>query len=131
VPTATALVRLRVVAAALTAVLALNACSTWHVEQATPAQFFAARRPSQVQLRRQDGHRVVMRHPFVRNDSVIGLVRSDTTAVPLDSIGAIAVRRVNAFKTVGITVLGTTAALFGLACVAACGWGSSGFSFGP
>ena len=99
--------------------LLLTACSSWRVQPVGPAQLISEHHPSRVRLRGQDGHQVVVRQPFVRGDSVLGLAHQDTTGLALDEIHTVAVRRFDWLKTTGLVVL-TLGAAVGVACAVAC-----------
>jgi hypothetical protein len=116
--------------AALGIVLLLSGCQSWRVQEVSPAEFMAERRPDAVRLGRPDGSQLVVQQPMVRNDSVVSQAAGDTTGLPLSDVSAVAVRKVDGIKTVGAVVLitGVSAAL---ACVAGgCDYGLQGFSRG-
>jgi hypothetical protein len=85
--------------------LLLTACTSWRVQPVGPAQLISEHHPSRVRLRGQDGHQVVVRQPFVRGDSVLGLAQQDTTGLPMDEIHTVAVERFDWLKSGGLAVL--------------------------
>jgi hypothetical protein len=95
------------------------------VEPVAPVQLVNGAVPARVRLNGHDGRQLVLRHPFVRNDSVLGVVRRDTTGLPAVGIRTVEVRRFNWLKTTGLLV-GIAGVLAGVACLVACGWGSVG-----
>jgi hypothetical protein len=112
------------------AVVLSAACSTWRVQPVGPEQLIAERRPAEVRLSRADGSRLVLYRPIVRNDSVVGQAARDSAGVPVSDVSAVAVRRGDALKTVGLVVLVTGAAA-AIACAAGgCDYGIGGFSAG-
>lgn len=116
--------------AAVGVVLLLSGCRSWRVQEVSPAEFMAERRPDQVRLRRPDGSQLVVRQPLVRNDSVVSQAPGDTSGIPLSEVSAVAVRKLDGIKTVGVVVL-VTGVSAALACVAGgCDYGFQGFSLG-
>lgn len=111
-------------AGAATLVL-LTACSSWRVQPVAPVEFVSEARPAKVRLRGHDDRQLVIHRPFVRNDSVLGVMRRDTTGLPAVEIRTIAVRRFDWLKTTGL-VVGLAGASLGAACLAVCGWGTIG-----
>jgi hypothetical protein len=113
--------------AGLAALLLLAACNSWRVQPITPVELVSGRHPAQVRLRGHDGRQLVVRRPFVRGDSVLGVARRDTTGLPVTEIRTVAIRRFDWLKTTGLIVL-TSGATLGLACAMACGFGTVGFA---
>jgi hypothetical protein len=119
-----------------------SACHTWRVESASPqALLTSASPPGRLRVRLQDSTRLVLDQPHLLGDSLAGLQRTaagvqSSTAVPLESITEVAVRRFSTGKTVGL-VAGSFAALFAVAavgCAADGGCGGPTFNgpiFGP
>ena len=109
----------------ITTVWISTGCSSWRVQQVSPAQLIEQRKPSSIQLRWQDGRRLVVRQPVIAGDSLIGVSRKDTIRVATSDVSAVAMRRFDPLKTTGLVVV-STGALFGIACAMACGFGSFG-----
>lgn len=105
--------------------LLLTACSSWRVQPVTPVELVSEQQPSKVRLQAHGGREIVLRSPFLRGDSVLGVARRDTTGLPAAEIRTIAVRRFDWLKTTGLLV-GIAGGLVGGACLVACGWGSVG-----
>ncbi len=106
-------------------------CTSWRVQSVPAAELFADRPPDRVRIDSQDGSRLTLGHPRLSGDSIVGLVKRDTTGIPLDAVDRVAVRRGDALKTVGLTalIIGAGVAAF-YAIVAATlysggDWGSS------
>jgi hypothetical protein len=104
----------------------LNGCTSWHVVELRPEQLLANRRPNAVRIQRADRTRVVLDSPHLSGDSLIGMTRGESLAMPVSDITQIAVRRGNGLKTVGLilSIYGAGFAVFGLACAAGadCSW---------
>jgi hypothetical protein len=93
------------------------ACSSWHVESASPAQVLESH-PGKVRVRRTDGTHLVLSHPHVVQDSLVGQVHGQPGAVALVEVDDVAVRRGSALKTGGLVfgILAAPVAALGLAC---------------
>lgn len=84
--------------------LTLLACSSWRVQPVTPEQadLIISREPKDIRVQRPDGRRLVLFGPRVVGDSVIGLVRGQSTALALSDITSVGVPRPSPFwKTMG------------------------------
>ena len=101
-----------------------NACTGWVVQTAPPQQVVTERHPDQARITRVDGSEIVLHRPVVSGDSLLGAVIVGKNTAGEDSLQAvglpaaeartIAIRKVNAGKTVGL-VLGVAAGAFVLA----------------
>lgn len=106
----------------LTAALALSAalsgCTRWHQLETAPDRVVMEKRPGAVRLTRSDGSRVVLLRPFMVRDSVVGDAEGaeQRTAVPRDSVTAVAVRQVNVALTV-ITIVAGLGLVFAALCL--------------
>lgn len=136
-------------------------CTSWRTQPVAPATLVEERQPPAVRLTLQDGSKVVLHSPIVRGDTVVGLRQdsrvasggsagtasygpesnpriepppgaSDTVTVPLHEIRTIALKKVDAGKSVGmvLAVVGVTVLMLVAACAATdCfeyNWGSYG-----
>lgn len=59
-------------AAALLLAIHLAACTSWHVEQASPQALLDAQHPSRLRVTRRDGARIVLAHPSMVGDTLVG-----------------------------------------------------------
>ena len=105
-----------------------QACTHWRVQPGSASELIQQRHPAKVQVRRNDGKRLVLSRPWVDGDSLASAGRKDTTRVALADVNAVAVRRFDPLRTVGATVL-MVGATFGLACALGCGFGQIGFGY--
>jgi hypothetical protein len=97
------------------------ACTDWRVQNVEPAQWVAATRPKEVQLERRHGPRLRLRNPTVVGSMIRGLNGADTLSVPVASVTRVAVKRTDWVETT-LLIAAPPAILFGLACLAACGY---------
>jgi len=103
---------IRAYAAAAPAILLsmTSGCTHWKTQSVFPADYVIARQPPVVRVSRTDGRRVVLHRPLVVGDTMYGLPRnrkadpSTRPAVPVSEIDAIAVRRIDPWATVGLTL---------------------------
>jgi len=85
-------------------------CTHWKTQSVFPAEYVTARQPPVVRVSRIDGRRVVLHQPAVVGDTMYGARRnrkddqSPRPAVPLSEIDAIAVRRIDPWATVGVSL---------------------------
>jgi hypothetical protein len=83
-------------------------CSSWRVQGPTPEAAIRSRQPSIVRLTRTDRTRLIVHHPTVRGDSLVGALSGsapDTAAavsLPLSEVQSVAVRRFHVLKSVGL-----------------------------
>lgn len=104
------------VSAVLLMAVHLAGCTAWQTQRATPAAVLAEQ-PSRVRLMLNNGARVVLASPVLRNDSVVGTPThmsrgAPVTAIPVSDIEAMAVSRVSAGRTIALVAgIGATALL--------------------
>jgi len=101
----------------------LGACSSWQVQPVAPAELLGRSSPSQVRVQLHDGRRVVVGHPALRSDSLVGTAAGAADAVAVTDIDSIAVRRFDLPRTLGLTVL--IFAVPAVLCAATCEIGPS------
>lgn len=82
-------------------------CSSWRVQGPTPEAAIRSRQPSIVRLTRTDRTRLIVHHPTVKGDSLVGALFAspDTAAavsLPLSEVQSVAVRRFDVLKSVGL-----------------------------
>jgi hypothetical protein len=78
----------------LLGVLALGAgCSTWRPQGLAPEAILAREQPSQMRIAGGPEGPVVFRHARVEGDSLVGEVRHARTAIALDDVTRVEVRR--------------------------------------
>lgn len=97
--------------------LQATGCSSWHSSPGLDSAALVQGQPSRVRLRLTSGRQVELNRPALRGDSVIGLVKGDTTRVAAADVTSTAVRGFSVGRTavrVGITF----GVLFGLAALA-------------
>ena len=88
----------------------VGGCTHWKTQPVFPAEYVIARHPPMVRVSRTDGRRVVLHRPAVVGDTMYGVPRnrkadpSTGPAVPLSEIDAIAVRRIDPWGTIGVTL---------------------------
>jgi hypothetical protein len=92
----------------LCGVLLVTGCTHWHTERMAPAALLTSKTPSRIRVTRTDRSRVVVHHPRLVGDTIVDgrPKRSSGTRVPLSDVSAVAVRKVEPFRTTGL-VLGT------------------------
>ena len=105
-------------------VLSGAGCQAWHTQQLAPEAVLAARHAAQLRITRADGSHVVIQHPKLQGDTVVGIGRGQQgkVRVPVADIRAIATRGFSPERTVALGV-GVAALAYGafLIGVAACG----------
>ena len=81
-------------------------CQGWHTEPAAPAQVLAVRQPSTLRITRSDGSEVVLEQPALRGDTLVGMVRYNSshseTQIPLADVRTVAIRHFSAWRTVAL-----------------------------
>jgi len=89
--------------------LALAGCSSWQVQDVAPAQLFENGPPERLRITRGDSTQVVMDQPRLGTDSLVGVSAGAPVAIPLTDVRALAVRKGDTGKTLGL-IAGVTAA---------------------
>ena len=51
---------------------AIAACQSWHAQRRDPVDLFSIHHPSALRLTRADGSRLVLRHPVLYADTLVG-----------------------------------------------------------
>ena len=86
-------------------VLNLAGCHSWRSEALAPAQLVPAEHPKVVRVTRSDGSILILRHPTVRDDSMVGIgPDSAEVRLPLQDVRGVEVRRFSAAKTTGLVL---------------------------
>jgi hypothetical protein len=98
----------------------LAGCTEWRPQSATP-QDIVASGPPRIRVTRTDSMRMIVDHPSMLGDTLIGQSKGRRTAIPVDQVAAVAVRRVNGVNT-ALLVIGLASAVGIAACAASdCG----------
>jgi hypothetical protein len=95
----------------------LVGCTSWRVQDVPPGELFQHKAPSRLQVSRGDSSKVVIDHPQLVGDSLIGESHKKPVAVPLAEVQSVAVRKGDTGNTVGL-IVGVTGALFILSAIA-------------
>ncbi len=107
-------------------VLHLAGCKTWQPTTVGPRQLIEEERPSQVRIFGSNGTQLTLSGPTLQGDSIIGtrerLRRTETLIVPFSGIQGIAVKRLDAWRTLGAILVGP-ACFIGVVLVACAGGG--------
>ncbi len=96
--------------AALLLGLYLAGCYSWHREALSPIEAVSQAEPSTIRVTTRDGTLLVLDHPAVRNDSIVGRTREGPVQLAAYEIGRLEVRRFSIVNTGGL-VLGISAGL--------------------
>ena len=91
--------------------LGLAGCSSWQVQAVSPGQLFQSRPPGRVRVTRSDSTQLVIDQPRLGADGLAGVSKGVPVSVPLTQVRALAVRRGDPAKTVGLVVGLSTAGL--------------------
>jgi hypothetical protein len=94
----------------------LAGCSSWRVEQVSPAQLLSERGPVPVRIVRSDGSRLVLEQPKVSGDSLSGFSDGRRRAVPLRDVNSVATRHGDVGKSV-LVGLGIVGGAFAIAAI--------------
>lgn len=84
--------------------LPVLACTSWNPSRLIPEQ--AVKDQQDVRVLLSDGSRVQVHDPWVRNDSLGGVVRDGAWAVPLIAVAEIRTTHLSLWKTIGLAVGG-------------------------
>lgn len=105
----------------------LLSCTSWRLQQISPAQLISEKQPSKIRVTRSDGTRIVLTQPRLSGDSLIGsaigyvsvvppeggarvgVSTAEPLGIPLADVAGVSVRRTNAWLT-SLLVLGVFAA---------------------
>ena len=97
--------------------LQVSGCSSWQTAPGLNSAALVQERPSRVRLRLTSGQLVELRRPALRGDSVVGLVKGDTTQVAAADVASTGLRRFSVGRTAARVGL-AFGVLFGLAALA-------------
>jgi hypothetical protein len=94
-------------------VIQLTACSSWRVEQVSPAQLVTEKSPHEVRISRVGHAPLVVAKPTIVGDSLVGVAQGATHGVPLADITAIATRHGDPLTSslLGVAIAGTVLAI--------------------
>jgi len=96
-----------------------TACQAWHTERVAPQTVLATRQPAKLRVTRTDGSQIVLQHPVLRGDTLVGTrpgrqeVRVAYTEaeqvgrevrIPLTEVRQTATRGFSVGRTVGLLV---------------------------
>jgi hypothetical protein len=110
----------RLIACILLATTTLTACTSWHVETASPEQVVNIQHPKAVRVQRMDGSRVELKSPRISSDSLLGTAVDKSffgspagkpAGMPLSDVYQLAVKRGSTGKTIAL-VVGVAAVAF-------------------
>jgi len=108
----------RLARALLLLLIYLSGCTSWEAQQVAPAQVIADRHPSTVRVTRADQSRMVLQHPTVLGDTLVGALDSAKAVwesrVALSEVQRIEVRHGDAGRTIGLAVAAAGLLAFGL-----------------
>jgi hypothetical protein len=116
-------VRQRCTATLLLITLQGAACQAWHAEGVTPQVALETDQPTKVRVTRTDGRRIVLQHPVLQGDTLVG--RGDQqqqVRIALTDVKQVATRGFSAGRTVGLglgmigVVGGALLATFAIVC---------------
>jgi hypothetical protein len=97
--------------------LQATGCSSWHMTPGLDSSALLEQQPSRVRLRLTSGQLVELKRPAISGDSVVGLMKGDTTRVAAADVKATGFRGLSLGRT-GVQVGLTLGVLFGLAALA-------------
>ena len=80
--------------------IVLVGCTSWRVQNVSPMSFVAETKPGKIRIQREDGSRMVLSRPALVGDSI----RGPQGAVAVADVSAIAVRKFDVLKTLGLTL---------------------------
>ena len=97
-------------------VAASAACTSWRVEEVSPAQLISEDNPSHLRVTLKDGSRVEMEHPETVGDTLVSRIQdplpsgsgSSTERIPFSYVARIETKHTSPGKTAGL-VVGLTA----------------------
>jgi len=96
-------VRLRCIAPLLLVTLPGTACQAWHTEDVAPQAVLATHQPTQLRVTRTDGGQLVLQHPVLRGDTLVGTGdRQQEVRISLPDVRQVATRSFSAGRTVGL-----------------------------
>jgi hypothetical protein len=99
----------------------MTGCTDWRVQNVEPARFIRETRLREVRLGQRAGGALRLRHPGAVGSAIWGIRGSDTVRISAADVTTIAVKRTDWVET-AVLILTPPALLFGLGCLAACGY---------
>lgn len=102
-------------ALALTIAASLSACGTWRSQWDSPRSLMERSAPSRVRVVLEDSSRVLLEHPRVVGDSLVGSAESGPRAVPMSEVNHVDVKKgsgLGAAVGVSLFLLGGVLGLF-------------------
>lgn len=110
---------LRQIVCTLMLALQIAGCTSWRVQQPSPAGLLGDKPPHQVRVSLADGRRIVVTSPQLSADTLRGRSGRDSVRFSVGEIRSVAVRHTDALGTVALSVgtlllLGMTAAVIAL-----------------
>jgi hypothetical protein len=96
-------------------------CQAWHTEGIAPEALLVNRQPTMLRVTLTDGSQVVLEHPVLRGDTLLGTGVGHNgehdLRIPLTDVRQLATRGFSAGRTVGLGV-GVAALFFGAVVIA-------------
>jgi hypothetical protein len=88
-------------------------CTSWRTQQLAPQQVISERHPDRIRVTLTDSSTLVLQHPTVSGDSIIGVTSQTQVSVAPAQVARLQVRRPNGWKTFGLVylVVGTIAGI--------------------
>jgi hypothetical protein len=83
----------------LALVMALAACTEWHVESTSPRDLVEVTHPARLRVTRNDSTSSVIERPAFVGDTLTGLMHGNAWATALPDIAHVAVRRTSGVHT--------------------------------
>ena len=81
------------------------ACTSWRTQPLAPERIVSEMHPKRVRVTLTDSSVLMLQHPVIFGDSIVGMVAGTRTAVAPDRIGRTEVRFQNYWKTFGFVSL--------------------------
>jgi hypothetical protein len=78
---------------------------SWRTERRAPQHVISKKRPDRIRVTLADSSVLVLHHPVIRGDSIVGMVSGTRTAVASDRIARTELRLQNGWKTLGFVSL--------------------------
>lgn len=102
-------------AVALSMTVSLTACGTWRSQWDSPRSLMERSAPSRIRVVLEDNSTVLLEHPRVAGDSLVGAAESGPRAVPLSAVNHVDVKKgsgLGAAAGVSLFLLGGVVGLF-------------------
>ena len=78
---------------------------SWRMQRRAPLQVISKKHPEGIRVTLTDSSVLVLRHPMIFGDSIVGMVSGTRTAVASDRIARTEIRAQNSWKTLGFVSL--------------------------